>query len=143
MPKTGSCMCGAVSFTVTQDLSRTNACHCIMCRKWSGGVYFGVTVAADGIDFVGMDNVSIYPSSAWAERGFCTTCGSSLFYRVTATGPMHGEYHIGLGTLDDPSGITFDTEYFIDLKPGNYRFGGDDRTQMTESQVLEFFASVV
>jgi len=51
MASTGSCMCGAVSFPVTAQITQTNACHCNMCRKWSGGVFFGVVVPKDGIAF--------------------------------------------------------------------------------------------
>lgn len=36
---------------------------------------------------------------------------------------MQGEYHIGLGTLDDANGIAIDTAYVIDLKPDIYSFG--------------------
>lgn len=140
MPHTGSCVCGAVSFEISTEVSKTTACHCSMCRKWSGGVFFGVVVPADGMILKGDDKLSVYTSSEWAERAFCATCGSSLFYRVTAEGPMHGEYHIGLGTLDDPRGIEFETEYFIDLKPDAYGFAGTGRVQMTEAQVLALFS---
>ncbi len=140
MARTGSCMCGAVSFTVTAGLTRTNACHCEMCRKWSGGVFFGTVVPPDGIKITGEERLSIYPSSPWAERAFCATCGSSVFYRVTAEGPMQGDYHIALGTLDDVTGIAFDTEYFIDLKPAVYGFADEGRNQLTEAQVIALFS---
>jgi len=140
MPHTGSCVCGAVSFNISTKLTRTNACHCSMCRKWSGGVFFGVVVPPDGMTLTGEDKLTIYASSPWAERAFCATCGSSVFYRVTADAPMQGEYHIGMGALDDASGIAFDTEYFIDLKPDVYCFAGEGRLQLTEAQVIEMFS---
>ena len=34
--KTGSCLCGAVSFKVHGALRQTIACHCIQCRKQTG-----------------------------------------------------------------------------------------------------------
>ncbi|WP_299722082.1 GFA family protein [uncultured Tateyamaria sp.] len=140
MARTGSCICGAVSYTVTSDIDKTGACHCSMCRKWSGGVYFGVKVPSDGMEITGKDRLGIYASSPWAERAFCATCGSSMYYRVTAEGPMQGEYHIGLGTLDDVSGIDFDGELFIDLKPDAYEFAGEGRTQLTDAQVMAMFS---
>ena len=139
MNKTGSCLCGAVRYEIADAPSETGACHCGMCRKWSGGIYLGMHVAADAVRFDGAENVTTYRSSEWAERGFCNICGSSLYYRVTAPGAHHGEYHIGLGTLDDADGITLNAEIFIDRKPGGYSFAGDTR-KMTEAEVFAMFA---
>jgi hypothetical protein len=33
---TGSCLCGAVKFTVEGELAGPDACHCGQCRKTSG-----------------------------------------------------------------------------------------------------------
>ena len=140
MPRTGSCVCGAVRFTVTSPITETGACHCGMCRKWTGGVFLSVVVPPGGMTLEGADNLATYHSSPWAERAFCKTCGGNLFYRVTAPGPMEGEMHVGLGTLDDANGIPFTGELFIDLKPDAYSFAGDSRRQMTEAEVVALFA---
>lgn len=137
--RTGGCLCGAVTFEITSEVAETGACHCAMCRKWSGGIYLGVRVGAQDVTFDGAGNISIFASSPWAERAFCKTCGSSLYYRVTAPGPHHGEYHIGFGTLDDPSGMSLTEEIFIDRKPGAYAFSGK-RPVMTEAEVMAMFA---
>ena len=139
MSKTGSCLCGAVKYTVSSDIAEAGACHCGMCRKWSGGVYIGIQVAPGDITFEGADNITKFASSAWAERGFCSTCGSSLFYRVTAPGPHEGTYHIGMGALDDTSGVTMTQEIFTDIKPKGYSFDGDLQG-MTEAEVMAMFA---
>lgn len=76
-----------------------------------------------------------------AERAFCTTCGSSVFYRLTAPGPMNGELHVGMGTLDEPSGIPLTEEIYIDRKPDGYSFSGEDRHQMTEAEVIAMFSA--
>ncbi|MEM8655129.1 MAG: GFA family protein [Pseudomonadota bacterium] len=141
MSHSGSCICGAVTFTVTEPITETGACHCGMCRKWSGGVFLGVRVPKGGIKIEGADNLTVYTSSAWAERAFCKTCGSSIFYRVTAPGPMNGEMHVGLGTLSDASGIPLTGEIYIDLKPDGYAFAGEGLHQMTEAEVVEMFSA--
>ncbi len=41
-----------------------------------------------------------FQSSDWAERGFCDTCGSNLWYRITAEGPGHGQYNFAAGLFD-------------------------------------------
>ncbi len=139
MSKTGSCICGAVRYEIQGDVTKTGACHCGMCRKWSGGVYLGIEVPADALKIEGADNISTYGSSEWAERAFCKTCGSSLYYRVTAPGPYQGTYHLGLGGLDNPDGVELTEEIFIDRKPDGYAFAGERKT-MTEAEVMAMFA---
>ncbi len=139
MDKSGSCLCGAITYKITDAADTCGICHCDMCRKWSGGVYIGYQAAADQVSFTGQENVTTYVSSDWAERGFCKTCGSSLFYRVTAPGPHHGQYHFGFGTLDDPAGVVVHDEIFIDQKPDSYSFA-DDTHKMTAAEVFAAFA---
>lgn len=139
MQKTGSCLCRAVTYTLADAPTETGACHCGMCRKWTGGVSLAIEAAPDAVTFEGEDNLACYPSSDWGERCFCKTCGSSLYYRVTAPGPHHGMRFIGLGTLDDPSGITLTGEIFIDNKPEGYSFAEKTKT-MTSAAFFAMFA---
>ncbi|WP_299619636.1 GFA family protein [uncultured Tateyamaria sp.] len=140
MSKTGSCVCGAVRLTVTSPVEETGACHCGMCRKWSGGVFLGVRVPAGGLEITGEDAMRVYTSSPWAERAFCSNCGSSLFYRVTAQGPMQGEVHIGLGVLDKADGVPLTGELYSDLKPDGYSFAQETH-KMTAAEVEAMFAA--
>jgi len=110
-----------------------------MCRKFSGGVYLGVEVPSDALKLTKTEGHATYKSSEWAERGFCKSCGSSLYYRVMSPGPHNGTWHVGLGALDDPSGITMTGEIFIDKKPDAYAFAGDTH-KMTEAEVMAMFA---
>ena len=87
----------------------------------------------------GEDNITAFTSSDWAERCFCKTCGTNLFYRVTADGPMNGELHIGLGVLDNSNGIVMTEEIFIDEKPDGYAFAGETR-KMTGAEIFAMFA---
>ena len=56
MAHTGSCVCGAVRFTITTPIKETGACHCGMCRKWSGGVFMSVAVPEGGMVLDGSVN---------------------------------------------------------------------------------------
>ncbi|MFK7744747.1 MAG: GFA family protein [Roseobacter sp.] len=140
MKQTGGCLCGAVTYTLNEPAKTTGACHCAMCRKWSGGVYLGVQVPDGGLQVRGGDNLQTYASSPWAERAFCRTCGSSLWYRITAEGPHQGEHHVGLGTFDDATGIALTEEIFIDKKPDGYGFAQNTKV-MTEAEVMALFAA--
>lgn len=138
MKKTGTCLCGAVRYEIEDAPETTSACHCNMCRKWSGGVYLGYHAVAGKARVEGEENVTLYKSSDWAERGFCKTCGSSLFYRLTAPGPHRGEMHFGLGTLDDGNGIALTEEIFVDEKPDGYAFAGETH-KMTGAEVVALY----
>ena len=139
MAKNGKCLCGAVHFEIKKKVEEAVACHCDMCRHWTGGIFIAVAVPSDQLIVQGAEHVRVYTSSAWAERAFCGTCGSSLWYRVTAQGPHFDEYFIGMGTLERPSGIPLTTELFIERKPDGYEFSGQTQ-QLTEEQTMEMFA---
>lgn len=141
MPHTGSCMCGAARFAISKTITETGACHCEMCRKWSGGVYLGVHVGADDITIETPDAITTFTSSPWAERAFCSTCGSCLYYKVTADGPMKGDHHVGLGTLNETDGIMLREEIYIDCKPEGYTFAGVEK-QMTKAEIEAMFAPI-
>ncbi len=133
---TGGCLCGAVRFELRDAPTEFGACHCNMCRKIGGGVEMGMMIPADGVTWTKDADLKTYPSSEWAERGFCGTCGSSLFWRLTAPGPQQGLLSLSVGALDSMEGMKFATEVYIDHKPAAYAFAGQDRNQMTEADVL-------
>jgi len=63
---------------------------------------------------------------------------NGAFYCVTAPGPHQGTFHLGFGTLDDPSGFDINVEYFIDRKPDAYALAGD-REKLTAAEVFAKF----
>lgn len=139
--RTGGCLCGAVRFTLATAPESYGACHCGMCRRWGGGIELGVEVRPGGIDWQGAEHVRTYASSVWAERGWCDICGSSLFWRLTAAGPMQGLMSVSAGSLDSLEGLAFAHEVFIDAKPDSYAFAGE-RRRMTEAEVMEMAGEV-
>ena len=127
---TGRCLCGAVSFTAKDVEPHVHACHCDMCRRWGGAPAFAVY--AGSVDFSGEDSIGVYGSSEWAERGFCKTCGSCLFYRLREGGkPV-----MWAGVFDDPSPFSLEGEIYIDEKPAFYDFAGD-RSRKTGEEFLK------
>jgi hypothetical protein len=77
----GSCHCGAVRFSVTEDFSTVRVCHCTTCKKLSGGV--GTTNGRARTDTVqiteGRDLISTYQPDEGSSKSFCSRCGSNLF----------------------------------------------------------------
>lgn len=134
----GSCLCGAVQFEATPSLPHSHACHCEMCRRWSGAALVVVMVAKEAVRWDGEANVRTYRSSDWAERGWCDRCGAALFYRVKAEGPMQGTTFIALGLFDDPDSLPMRHEIYIESKPSAYGFAGDHK-RVTGAEFLASF----
>lgn len=131
--KSGRCLCGAVRFVAEGTDTEHHACHCGMCRRWTTGPFFGAYVKS--VAFEGEDKIGRYESSAWAERGFCRTCGSTLFYFLKP----NKSYVMSVGAFDDPTGFKLAEEIFIDKKPSGYAFAGE-RPRFTEEETFAKFA---
>ncbi|MEL6585100.1 MAG: GFA family protein [Pseudomonadota bacterium] len=120
-PLTGSCLCGASRFIATPASRDAGACHCGMCRKIAGGVNIAVECA--DVTWNADAPITVYRSSDWAERGFCGTCGSNLFWRM-AGGDATSQV-IALNAFDTPEVFAVTREIFIDDKPDTYALSGD------------------
>lgn len=111
----GSCLCGAVSFVVTGPLGDANACHCTACRKHSGHFEASVDVPRDRVQISGAEALRWYQSSQKVRRGFCGTCGSTLFWD-----PVFRDWTaIALGAFDGPTGVRLARHIFVSEK-GDY-----------------------
>lgn len=131
----GSCLCKAVEFSFDLKGKHFEACHCSMCRNWGGGPAFTVE-SAGNIQIKGEENLTVFSSSEWAERGFCKKCGSNLFYRLKDESLNFCNFN--LGTLEGHEDFKFNTQIYIDSKPANYSFANETK-DMTEKEVLEAF----
>jgi hypothetical protein len=114
----GSCLCGAVRFEVTGDLPGPDACHCTKCRKHSGHYYAGTDVKRSAVTILGEDKVTWYHSSEKVRRGFCSVCGSSLFFD-----PLDRQKHdwigVAMGAFDTPTQTKLRIHIFVADK-GDY-----------------------
>lgn len=97
----GSCLCGAVRFTLRLPTRWIAHCHCTLCQR-AHGAAFVTWVSVDAARFAldaEDDALAWYASSPQAERGFCRLCGSSLLFR-SARWP--GEVHVARACIDGP-----------------------------------------
>lgn len=128
----GQCLCGAV--TVTADVGdRVRACHCDMCRRHTSGAFFSVETVAGSLTVTGP--VKTYQSSDWAERGFCATCGSTLWYGTLGDGVRN----LAAGLFDNAADGTLAIEFFADRCPQGYALAGDHR-KLTTQETIALFA---
>jgi len=133
--KTGSCLCGAVRITANNPSNKVGACHCGMCRKWGGGPFMEIDCGADVL-FEGEEDITVYNSSSWAERGFCKKCGSHLFYRLKES----GQHMVPVGLFDNLENLVFESQVFIDKKPSFYSFSNKTK-DITEAEIFEMYGS--
>ncbi|KAA0684137.1 GFA family protein [Roseomonas genomospecies 6] len=98
----GGCLCGAVRYEAAERPMGVVNCHCGQCRRFHG--HFGAYITVpDGTAAVSDPEgaLSWYRSSAKARRGFCSRCGSSLFWK----GDEADALDIAAGSLDQPTGL--------------------------------------
>ncbi len=82
MTYSGSCLCGAVPFEYDAPSLWCAHCHCTLCQRAHGApVVTWVGVAQQNFRLGSEEYLRWFRSSSDSERGFCTTCGSSLFFR--------------------------------------------------------------
>ncbi len=95
----GSCLCGAVRFELDLPAKWCAHCHCTMCQRAHGAAF---------VTWVGVDEVALklddnsdclcwFSSSDNAERGFCSRCGSTLFFKSQR---WPGEIHVVRSNID-------------------------------------------
>lgn len=95
----GGCLCGAVRYTAQAAQDGIVVCHCSQCRRWSGHLWAGINVTE--LEITGEPSLRWFRSSDWGERGFCATCGSSLFWRAVESGASE----VSAGSLASPTGL--------------------------------------
>ena len=134
--RNGQCLCGGVRFTAAPVKQEMGVCHCSMCRRWSGGVF--MAVECEAVAVADDRHLGIYKSSEYGERCFCTTCGSTLFWRMQS-----GEGHVAvsLQAFEDPGQFAFTSEIFVDEQPSNYAFANKTKRITGEQFIAAFTAS--
>ncbi len=112
---TGSCLCGNVVYQVNGPLRPVVGCHCVQCRKTTG--HFMAATGANLANFTITSSADLkwYRSSDSAQRGFCGTCGSTLFWQAD------GKDYIAIaaGTIDGNTGLHTEGHIFCE-SAGDY-----------------------
>lgn len=131
----GRCACGMVVVDAKTASESVGACHCGTCRKISGGSPYMAVDCGTEVNFKGSENISVYNSSEWAERGFCAKCGTQLFYRLK----QNGQHMLSSG-LFASCDFNFDHQVFIEEKPAYYEFANNTKN-MTGEEIFAQFGS--
>lgn len=104
-PWSGSCQCGAVTYTVNADPLFTYACHCSSCQKRTGSAFsMGLIIPTAAMDLKGA-------LTAWtriSEQGnantrySCASCGN-IIYGIGESNPELAK--LQAGTLEDTRAV--------------------------------------
>ena len=96
----GSCLCGAIRYTISVPVTELRACHCTNCQKASGGagsVNAVVPSAAFNVTKGAPKRYSVVADSGRTlHRYFCADCGSPIYSQRAPEFVV-----VRAGTLDD------------------------------------------
>jgi hypothetical protein len=97
----GSCLCGSVTFELTQAFESLAYCHCTSCKKLSGGVgTANGRVPSAAIRIVsGEELLRTFQPAEGNSKTFCSACGSNLFGGGWPASPSAS---VRLSALDAP-----------------------------------------
>jgi hypothetical protein len=111
----GGCACGAVRYEVRGPLRPIIACHCTLCRRTSGHFVAATACRRSVFALLKSDTLKWFVAVPGFRRGFCSECGSSLFFEETG-----GErVSIAAGSLDEPQGLSMAAHIFV-AEAGDY-----------------------
>jgi hypothetical protein len=112
---TGGCLCGRVRYEVRGELRNVIACHCIQCRRTSGHFVAATACRRHAFNLSKGETLKWYVAVPGYRRGFCSECGSSLFFEEEG-----GErVSIAAGSLDEPQGLAIAAHLFAS-EAGDY-----------------------
>lgn len=114
--QTGHCLCGSVRLTIRGEVGPVIACHCSQCRRQTGLYFASADVQRADLTIEGEEFVSWYHASDKASRGFCSRCGSALFWAANGSDKIS----VMAGLFDQPSGLAMDHHIYCKDKGDFY-----------------------
>lgn len=114
------CLCGKIVGKAYLVDKKLRICHCSMCRRSTGGTGFSYLYLTEAPLIESQQKETIYQADERAERAFCATCGSTIYYHAL------GEqgYCLAVGILDNLSEETIylAKEYYLEDQPAYYSY---------------------
>ncbi len=97
----GGCQCGAVRYRTGSRPENAHLCHCRMCQKAAGNYFMPLASVPLADLTMTRGEASWFHSSDIVKRGFCSQCGTPLFFQTIGDDSMA----VTLGSLDRPMDI--------------------------------------
>jgi hypothetical protein len=109
-PLTGSCLCGAIRYTVSAPITELRACHCTHCQKTSGTAASVNAVVPSAAFKITQGTPKRYDAAAASgrtlHRYFCGECGSPIYSQRAANQEL---VVVRAGTFDNAEGMKIAT----------------------------------
>jgi len=104
MGRSGSCLCGEITYQIPEKSMMEAVCHCKNCQKQAGSA-FSTLAGIKKSDFKLIGEPKLFvdkatDSGASVERYFCGTCGSPIYSALPSQPDV---IYLKTGTLDDTS----------------------------------------
>lgn len=102
--RTGRCLCGAVTFTLSAEPLAVRLCWCRDCQHLAANGTVNLLVPAEALAVSGTlaEHVKAADSGNQLTRQFCPVCGTHLF-GISSGRPQFRV--VRAGNLDDPSSV--------------------------------------
>ena len=113
----GNCLCGSIAFKISDECRYSVLCHCTMCQKSNAEFSNYTKVQKKNFKFLSKKKLKWFFSSKDYKRGFCSICGSSLFFQS-----RHSDSEIAVSTGSINSIIPVKGHIFYDDKKSNLTF---------------------
>ncbi|MDC1316174.1 GFA family protein [Alphaproteobacteria bacterium] len=84
----GHCLCKSIQFKINSEYRKSVFCHCTMCQRSNSEFSLYTKVNLKNFIIIKKNSLKWYSSSKYYKRGFCSKCGSSLFFSKQAK-PSH------------------------------------------------------
>jgi hypothetical protein len=130
----GRCLCGDVGFTAALPSKWVAHCHCTRCQRGNGAAFVtwvGLHEAGCRIDDPHA-RLAWYTAPTGAQRGFCSRCGSPLFFRSPR---WPGELHATLACIEGPVDRAPQAHVFWDTHVDWVRLADDGLPRKTAAEV--------
>ena len=117
MAITGQCLCGAITYELSEAPAMTGVCHCKNCQRQAGSAFStlagvpkaGITINGEPKLYEDGDTAS----GNTVQRYFCGNCGSPIYSAIDAMPDM---VFLKTGTLDDTSDFAVQFHAWCDSK---------------------------
>ncbi|MEP3279562.1 MAG: GFA family protein [Stappiaceae bacterium] len=122
----GQCLCGEIEFECAHPGEPITICHCVQCRQWGGSPWAATSVPVETFKVTrGESALKWFVSSNFARRGFCRTCGSSLFWHADRHPDWSSGIAISAGCLKEPTRLSVARHIWCKSKGDYYTIEGD------------------
>lgn len=112
-----SCLCNGVSITIKGEFRPVINCHCIQCAKTHGNYASYTSILEKNIIYKSKKTLKWFKSSAKAKRGFCKSCGSSIFFKRYGSRAIS----ISAGLFRNPSKLKTISHIYVKNKRDYYK----------------------